>query len=234
MQKTFTKIQLQKILHNHGLWISGYKKGVRANLSGADLSGADLSGAYLRRANLSGANLSDADLSGADLSDAYLSDAYLRRANLSGADLSDADLSGADLSGAYLRRANLIGANLIGANLSDDVKQYSKHSIVPESGEFTGYKKLSLGEIAMLRIPASAQRVGGLTGRKCRASEATVLSIVDANGNTVETGVSSHDTTFTYTIGKTVIPSAFNTDIRIECAEGIHFFITKQEAIDYN
>ena len=40
--------------------------------------------------------------------------------------------------------------------------------------------------------------------------------------------------TFTYKIGATVHPrEPFNEDRWNECAAGIHFFITKQEAEDY-
>ncbi len=80
--RTFTPVELKKILEEHTLWLSNSTTGARADLSGANLSRANLYGA-----NLSGANLSGANLSGADLS----------RANLSGANLSGADLSGADL-----------------------------------------------------------------------------------------------------------------------------------------
>src|SRR6185312_12080204 len=121
-----------------------------ADLSDADLRGADLSDADLSRANLSGANLSRADLSRADLSDADLS-----RANLSDADLSRANLRDADLRGAIL------GAR----------------SIVPESGGFTGWKKLRDGVVAQLRISAKAERVSALTSRKCRASKVRVVAL---------------------------------------------------------
>jgi len=34
-----------------------------------------------------------------------------------------------------------------------------------------------------------------------------------------------------YTVGKTVYPSSYSDDARIECAPGIHFFRTKDEAV---
>ncbi len=116
------KNELQEILKKHEEWLeSGYKKGERANLSGAklsyiNLSGANLSGAKLREANLSGtdlskAKLSDADLREADLSKAKLSDAYLRKANLIEANLTEADLREADIHNATFSNANLERAN---------------------------------------------------------------------------------------------------------------------------
>ena len=73
------RTQLDKVLSDHKLWLSG------AGGSRADLSSADLSSAHLSFANLSFANLSSADLRSADLSFANLSCPYLNRANLSGA-----------------------------------------------------------------------------------------------------------------------------------------------------
>jgi hypothetical protein len=203
----------------------------QANLSGANLSGANLSRANLSRANLSGANLSGADLYGANLSGANLYGANLSRADLSGANLSRADLSGANLSranlyGADLSMANLSGADLYGANLSraDLEKLYATRTILPE-GDIIGYKKLSNGTIAKLLIPADAKRVGGMTGRKCRAEFAKVLK---------GRGSSSRDPAFLYKAGETVRPTSdFDPCVMDECRSGIHFFITRAEAEEY-
>jgi hypothetical protein len=122
--KTFAKLELDKILDNHKLWLSsGGKKGERADLryadlSSADLSSADLSSADLSYADLSSADLSYADLSSADLRSADLSSADLSSADLSYADLNSANLSYADLSSADLRSADLSSADLSSADLS--------------------------------------------------------------------------------------------------------------------
>jgi hypothetical protein len=185
----------------------------------ADLSGANLSGADLSRANLSRANLSGADLFGANLSEADLSRANLSRANLFGADLSRANFSGADLSGADLSGANLSEADFFGA---DFLKLISQRTILP-SGELIGWKKLSAGVICKLNIPMEAKRVGGLVGRKCRAEFAVV---VEGDGKAQYDGMQ-------YTTGKTVRPDSYDPNPLVECSHGIHFFISKQEAMDY-
>lgn len=194
-----------------------------ASLSGADLSGADLRGASLFRADLSGADLSGANLSGANLRDAYLRGAFLFSADLSGADLRDADLRDVSLSGADLHGAKL-----------------SPFQIVPQEGEFYCYKKVRFGQgeaVLTLRIPATAARTSSLVGRKCRASVAKVVKAETLDGTPI-TGAaavfrSRHESEFTYRVGKTVSVSDFDPDIRVECAKGVHFFITKQEAINY-
>ena len=50
--RTFTKEELQTILHKHLKYLEGDLDGEKADLRGAYLEGADLSGADLRRADL--------------------------------------------------------------------------------------------------------------------------------------------------------------------------------------
>ncbi|WP_286932156.1 pentapeptide repeat-containing protein [Microbacterium sp.] len=197
-------------------------------LSGAYLSGADLSGADLSGADLSGAYLSGADLSGADLSGAYLSGAYLSGAYLSGAYLSGADLRGADLSGADLSGADLSGADLSGAKNAE--LAIARINILPE-GDLIAYKKCQGGRIVKLRIPADAKR-SHASGRKCRAEFAEVLEITDASGSVVSEAFSCHDSRFRYEAGVVVRPTAaFDEDRWNECSTGIHFYISREEAV---
>jgi hypothetical protein len=210
---------------------------LRAYLSGADLSEANLSGAYLSEANFIGANLKGADLSGAylsgaDLSGADLSGAYLMGAYLIGANLKGAYLSFADLSGAYLREANLSGANLSEAYLMGAYLSGAKNissltaatlNICPE-GDLIGYKKLRDQIICKLKIPASAKR-SNAAGRKCRAEYAIVLE---------GEGYSIYNREFEYRIGETVCPTeSFCEDRWTECASGIHFYLTPEEAKEH-
>lgn len=65
--RTFTKEELEIILHNHSLWLNGEDGGEKANLRGADLRGANLRGANLTEADLRWADLTEADLRGAYL-----------------------------------------------------------------------------------------------------------------------------------------------------------------------
>ena len=245
------KQELKNILDKHLKWIRGENGGKRANLSRADLFGANLSGADLSRADLSGANLSRADLfganlSGADLSGADLSGADLSRANLSGADLSGADLSRADLSGANLSRADLFGANLFGANLSgadlsgadyiEKAKNLFYPIACPEIGAFVGWKKARVKTsghecIVKLEITEDAVR-SSAAGRKCRCSKATVLEIQDLEGNALEqAAVSDRDKNFHYIPGTVVSVSDFDENRWNGCSTGIHFYITREEAV---
>ena len=210
----------------------------RADLSWANLSGADLSRANLSRADLSRANLSRADLSGADLSGANLSRADLSGADLSGANLSGADLRWADLrwanlrwanlSGADLRWANLKGADLSGADLSwaDLENAAGLFYQIPQEGELIVWKAVK-GGVCKLRVPPEAKRTATPIGRKCRAEWVEVLEAP-------EDGRGLHDSAVIYRAGEVVRPDKYDPDPRVECTHGIHFFLTKEEALAYH
>ena len=204
------------------------------------LHDADLRYVDLRGANLHGACLYDADLRDAYLGYADLRYADLRGANLHGADLHDADLGHADLSDANLSDADLSHADLSDANHVQ--LSIAKTSILPDEGDIIGWKKAWTDDtmppkpvIVKLLIPADAQRSNG-TGRKCRASTARVLDLQDKQGNSLPpdtTAYSEYDTDFTYKKGETVHVENFDTNRWNECAPGIHFFITRIEAVAY-
>ena len=212
------KIEI-KHRHTSNVIFTGSAENLRsANLRSANLSGADLSGADLYGANLSGANLYGANLYGANLYGANLSGADLQSANLQSAILRSADLYGANLRSADLSGANLQSANLSGADLE---KAVSQRTIVAK-GDLIGYKKLVGGVIAKLKIPAKARRLGGLTGRKCRAEYAKVI---EGTGYT-----SAYGPKTLYRPGKIVRPDSFDPDPLNVCSHGIHFYITRAEA----
>ena len=214
--------ELNKILSNHKLWLMDESNGICADLSGVDLEyanldGADLRGADLRDANLGGANLWYADLRGADLSGADLRGADLRDANLSGADFSGADLGGADLWSTDL----------------SCVKNIFFPMACPEKGSFIAFKKAGC-YIIELFIPSNAKRCSA-TSRKCRCSKAKVISITTPSGDKTNiTEVhSNYDPNFIYKLGEYVEVKNFDDNRWNECSTGIHFFITRQEAVNY-
>jgi len=210
-----------------------------ANLIGADLSGAELRGADLSDANLRGADLIGADLSGADLRRANLRRADLRDANLIGAELRDANLIGADLRdsnliGAELRDANLIGADLRGANLSGAKNAELALAIglhIPPEGPFWAWKKchsINGNILVKLLIPAEARRSHG-SERKCRAEFVDVLEVIGA-----DEGVSDRDRNVRYRAGERVVADSWDEDRWETCSHGIHFMLTKEEAMAYS
>jgi uncharacterized protein YjbI with pentapeptide repeats len=166
---------------------------------------------------------SNQDLRHLDLTKKNLSGCYFEYANLQGADFTGQDLRKTSLKGAILRAATMHRTKLT-------PKQLKRLSIVPE-GDLIVYKKvLSLSsrysrrQVIKLKIPAGVPRVGGLIGRKCRAERAVVLE---------GAGISRHDGITKYKPRKTVVAPNWDPDPRVECSGGIHFFLTKEEALDY-
>ena len=207
------KIQIKSILGSVLFEYEKMNNTTKATLIEAVNSGADLRDADLRDADLRRADLRRADLSGADL----------RRADLRGADLSGADLSGADLRGAYLRGADLRGAKYI---------PYIPMSC-PSDGAFVAWKKVS-DCLIKLEIPDDAKRSSATTN-KCRCDKAKVLEIITLNDKrSVEEVVNkSYIPNITYKVGEMVYPDSFDDNRWNECSHGIHFFIDKQDAINY-
>ena len=205
--------KLKEILERHRKWLNDEDGGERADLREANLRGA----------NLRGANLCEANLYGADLYGANL-----RGANLRGADLYGANLYGADLREANLREANLREANLRGAKNIPFIPL-----VCPERGSFTAFKKCGSYIIELL-IPQDAKRCSATT-RKCRASYAKVVAITNMDGSQAEVDhVTNHAyEPIEYKIGEYVHPDSFDDDRWNECSHGIHFFINRQEAVEY-
>ena len=207
------KKDLDRIILNHMKWYNGDSDGEKANIYNANLY----------RADLQRANLQEADLQGADLQGAFL---Y-------GADLRGANLYGADLRGAHLYGANLQEAELRGATNIPKIVE-SQLMVCPEEGSFIGWKKCG-DYIIKLLIPEDAKRSSATT-RKCRCSKAEVLAIQEIDGNSsslISYDHFAYDHVTNYTIGKTVYPDSFDEDRWNECSHGIHFFITRQEAVEY-
>lgn len=163
------------------------------------------------------ANFSNKDLSDADLSDADLSDADFCGADLSGADLSDADLSDADLLGAK---------NMMYIPMA-----------CPEEGSFIGFKKAVYANkdyIVKLEISVDARR-SSATSRKCRCDKAKVLEIQNLDGSKANIDVvySAYDPSFQYKTGQIVEEPKYDDNRFNICSKGIHFFINRQEAVDF-
>ena len=131
---------------------------------------------------------------------------------------------------AIRRGADLRGADLRGANLRDAKGCYLS---CPTEGSFIGWKKAS-GHIVKLRIPEDARR-SSATGHKCRCDKAYVMEIQNMDGTkaTEDTVRSDHDKNFVYTVGATVEVPDFDDNMWSECAPGIHFFIDRRAAVEY-
>ena len=203
-------MNLNEVLEKHEMWLKDEEGGECANLSGADLKHANLENADLSHADLKNVNFSDADLSNVDLS----------YANLYNVNLSDTNLYNADLRHANLR------------NVKTNMYTIGYSLACPEEGSFIGYKKANRYLVKLL-ILEDAKRSSATT-MKCRCDKAKVLDIENIKtGLKVMKVSSNYNSNFIYKVGEIVTVDNFDDNRWNECAPGIHFFMNKENAINY-
>ena len=216
-----TQEQLNKIVENHQHYLN-------KDIDGWENMRADLSNKILYEANLR-----RADLRNADFREASLFGADLRYANLSGADLRDANLCKANLRGTNLRGAKLQNTDIVCAVISEDTK-IDYPIACPETGSFIGYKKAVSEKIVKLQICKDAKRLSATT-KKCRCSKALVLAIenIDGSDSGLQEIKSIYNHCFIYRVGEIAEVPDFDDNRWNECAPGLHFFVDRQDAVEY-
>ena len=215
--------------------VNFYKSDLRwANFCRASLCHTNLSYADFREATLNDANIFNSNLAYADLRDASLTNTYLVGSHLVRADLQCTNLAWADLSSCVFyhtdfRDCNFIHSNLVGSKYVPYIPLQC-----PSDGAFVGWKKVN-NVLIKLEIPADAKRSSATTN-KCRCDKAKVLGFYDSLGvNELDMTELVNDKyeKCKYVKGEMVYPDSFDEDRWNECSHGIHFFINKQDAIDY-
>lgn len=242
--RRISKEELKDILTLHELWLNKSPGGVKADLKYADLSFTELSGSNLSRADLrysdfSGSSFGHSNLSYSDLSHSNFYGVIFDHSNLSYSDLRYSNFACSRFNGSNLFCSDVRFSNLEHATLlKDRLLPLTKAtlSIVPQSGIFTGWKKvvdLRNKREWLLELEIIGARVNAIGSRKCRASEVKVISanvLGEDEGCFPPTFTAMRNAAFIYEIGKTYKVDNFNDDIREECGAGIHFFITRKEA----
>lgn len=107
----------------------------------------------------------------------------------------------------------------------------------PEEGSFVGWKKCCTADgqvIAKLLIPEDAERISGFSD-KCRTSKAKILEFQNEEGMTLDVNkaYSAFNKNVTYIKGEIIHADDFDTCPLNTCTHGIHFFMHRQEAVDY-
>lgn len=206
--KVIDQLTLDKMLADHELWRQDPSKGCRANFTNMDLRGLDLSNRNFKNAVLEKTNASGCDM---------------RKSTFS--ILTYCDLSNADLREAKLEFCNLKYTNLDGAKVPPAKFTMEDSMIV--------YKKVFLDifkpkPVLELLITFDTKRVSPLSWSGGRAAKALVLRSINS---TEQSFMSIYDPRFTYRVGEMVVPGEYSDDRRLIEAPGIHFFLTKQEAL---
>ena len=194
-----------------------------ANMRGANISYANMRGADIRYVNMSCADIRYVNMSYANMRYANMSCADMRGANISYANMSYANMSCADMSYVNMSCADMSYANMRGTNISyaDRLRKGIKLS-----EPIIGWKKCKNDVLVKLEIPRGAI-VFSINNSKCRTDKAKVLEIIGG-----DRAYSNHKF-FSYYVGDVIEVFDFNCEYNVECAEGIHFFKSREEAENY-
>lgn len=231
------------------------------DMSNIALCGSYITHCTFNNCNLQGANFTntmmndctfqDCDLSNSSFSCSMSDETVFNRCTFKESDFSYCTISDGKFYNCDLKEADTYGLllpNLQGF-FKTEMDPLSIPMACPTDGKFIGWKKLigcpsnSLNPddkreyLAKLEIPANAKRSSAFS-RKCRCSKAKVLGIYNLDGEKTDIKEFTHITrslniSTTYTVGKYVYPDTYDDDRFEECSNGIHFFINKQDAIDY-
>lgn len=201
------------------------------DLSGWDLSHMDFSLCTFRNICFDGANLSYSSLENGWFENCTFRGADLRYTNLKTVAMRYNDLTGANIEGANLFAAVLEYAKLDDIIYNDETKWFKLYC--PETGPFLGYKKCFGNRLVQLLIPAEAKRTSA-TMNSCRCSKAKVLTIKSFDyKEEFEEAWSLVDENFVYRKGEWVEVLDFNEDRWQDSTTGIHFWLTREEALAY-
>ena len=191
-----------------------------ARLNGIDLKKSLVTSCNFARADLSESLLVGADWSSCDLHKATLRHADVRRAKLFCCDLQKADLCGASFTGTQLFNTTFDEALL---------DEHTDGLWPAPQGALVGWGWKS-GHLVELLISAGTPRSWATT-RKLRAERVTTFSIDE--DRTI--GVSfTHSTPYgevVYMVGEETICKNWDSCRWNECSGGIHFFLSREEAM---
>lgn len=231
--KQLTKRDLDEVLAVRGSSILDLKMTELEDmdLSRYDLSNIDFSLSAFRDVDFTGADFTGSNVSNTLFLDTKLKSACFKNANLKCAVLRYNNLEDADLRGADLFSASLEGTNVKGVLTDYETKWFDLYC--PKEGAFIAYKKCVYDRIVMLLIPADARR-SSATMPTCRCDKAKVLTITSFDEKTSYTEAwSLVDENFVYRVGEWVYEPEFNEDRFMDSTRGIHFWMTRDEAMKY-
>lgn len=223
---------VKKEIQDHKNWLkSGGKRGRRlvvTSLTSYRFRGETFTDADLRRAHIHGA----------------LYGVVFKNCNLFGAELNTYDVTfkNCRLPVTCVTREYFIKNNKFDAKTAKQLvlPAHMKH---PE-GKLIGYKKVQLQNykyIAVLEIPARARRIRAWNSpdAKHRASCAKVVRLEELSGKltSIKTAYSmrtgNNNKYLAYKVGEMVKPDKFDPNPMDTCSHGIHFFLTRREAVNY-
>lgn len=220
-----------------------------ANFVGAKLQGAKFMDCSGFRTNFTDAEMQECCIDNTELTDerdelgvSGFSRCLFDYVRFNKADLQHAVLRSCDLSGASLHRAK-VGTDILkrfnSMKLTNAIgvpKAITAAVPVLPEGKFTGWKRCADGRIVELQIPESARRSAGLS-RKMRAEAALTVSILSPRFQWCKNATSQRNTGGSdcqYRVGFVTKADRWDPDPWTVCTHGIHFFLTREEAVAYS
>lgn len=238
---------------NGKLWCS-VPEVVEAYNNGKNFTGVSLKDIIFTPDN----KISFLDLVGADFSDCDLTSTHFRYCYVNNTKFSKANLTGCSFIkchfGWYDKYLEIDGLNSVRVTIKEEWCPYEHGAIFVTSidnirtaldtmgQDLIGYKALEVRlckglskiVIAKLLIPAEAKRIV-FKDDKCRCEWAKVLEIYSIG--TRQQYESAHSYMYSkslvYKVSEYVYADEFDDNARIVCSNGIHFFLTEEEAIEY-
>lgn len=232
--RKMSKGQLEDIL-------AGQKSNMSLSLREASFEDMDLSGFSLSGIDFTLGSFQNVRLDGVDFSGSIIENVLLDGCSMKGASFRNASMKTASLRYCDMRNCDIRGASLFGAVLeyarldgiiSDEKTQWFRMHC-PEKGALLGYKKCVNDRLVQLLIPADAKRTSA-TLPSCRCSKAKVLTIKSFDSTKeFDEAWSLVDENFVYHKGQWVEVLDFNEDRWMDSTTGIHFWMSREEAIAY-
>ncbi len=210
----------------------------RQNITGADISGWDIpENINFEWTVFTNVDMTDTTFRKCDLNHVWFKDCKTRAIRFLYCDVREAnfrwlDFTGADFSGSNFYSTLFEYATTEDITYNDDTKYYSM--VCPETGPFVAWKCCTDLRVVQLLVPADARRVSA-TADTCRCDKAKVLSIKSIDETKSYTWAQSTvDPDFYYEVGKWVEPAnGFEPNRWRDSSQGIHFFMERQQAVDY-
>lgn len=203
-----------------------------------DLSGWDMKNLNLRRASFQECNLNGTDFSNSMMDHVAFYDCDIKNMKLNntlcrGASFRGNDMEGIDLSGANIYAAVLEDATNQDKVITDENTKWYEMKC-PEEGPFIAWKCCTDLRVVMMLVPADAKRCMA-TMETGRVSKVKVLSIKSIDETeSFEWAQSTVDPDFYYEVGKWLEPAnGFQEDRWKDSSPGIHFFLDRQQCVDY-
>ena len=238
--KTITQEEFDEMVNKHDKWLKGLFSYNRLLLSNY---------------NLSNLKIKDKKLAYITFYECLLNNVVFENCDLKYADIrcskfKNINFINCNFSYGYFYKCNFINSDLSTCNIKNshfNITLFTNTTIpdypmtCPKQGSFIAYKKVcDINDcykeyILKLEIPKDAKRSSAM-GIKCRCDKVKVLEIQNLDGS-IAKGImkvsSIYNNDFAYELGKIVEEPKFDECRWNECTCGIHFFMNREEAVNY-